>query len=174
MAVVGRIFEWFQHFLGTPGAEGTGPREYLDTVVPVVDSFGTGRLTRKEIRFEGLAANTNELIGTSPAGDKVRLLLATQFFHDEAAASVSMSLFLRCQLGGTDRDLMLTRGPNLSTNELRTLNGSFLIPGDCRLVLRTDGGGGVDRLRLEYLFLEMELGETAWFPGGPRALGGGF
>lgn len=166
MAVVGRIFEWFQHFLEIPGGPGAGPKEISDILVPIIPAFGTGRLTRKFVRNERIQTNGIEAIGTAPSGTEVRFVFALHFLHNQAAVLRDLGLFLRVQIGGTDFDVLLQENENVATSSLQEFTRPYLIPGDCRLVLKELDGVSTDSLIFQYHFVVLQLGETSWWPGG--------
>ena len=130
MALITRIFEWWDHVLGTPGAAGVGAREVLDTVVATIPAFGTGRLTRKNLQFERAAFNGTEVQSSAPAGDRVRFIPAIHYFHTQASTNVNFTLNLRCQLSGTDRDIQLDEESNEAQDEITHYNAAIVIPGD--------------------------------------------
>lgn len=161
MALVSRFFEWFQHFLGSPGGPGAGPRDVLDVLVPVVPGFGTGRLTRRNTENDLVSVNASEAVGEAPEGNEVFFVFACHYLHVTALSTPDLHLTLRQQIG-VDFDVAIDDEKlGAADGQIFALKRPILVPGDLRLVLKSSAA--VD-LRLSYHFLRMSLGETSWWP----------
>lgn len=160
--LISRIFDWHRYFLETAGSAAVGPREVEEAIRPVVEAFGTGRLQRNEVIFQAAtAAAATAVEGAEPIGNEVFFVPALDIRHNTPAATPDLSLVLRVQLGGIDRDIVVLRAAAVAQGVPVPLERPFVVPGRFRFALLSSAA--VD-LELRFFRFVLALGETAWWP----------
>lgn len=165
MGSIGRAFEWFNNVLQVGRRESEGPREYLETVIPTIPVFGTGRLAQKHLIRVAASGNTASLVTPTVPDDKVHFILVLSYNHTEALQTPDLQLRLESTIAGTVRRVGID-DQKLAVAQFRVfaLTRPFLVPAGGNIQLQTGDGDPINQLVLEYLAVELELGEVLSWP----------